>query len=164
MILTYKSFANLEFPVFRLPSDNWDSHDGLLFIDDELVDDKNMPGDTLGKRRLQTPFKELLPLKKAATSYISMIKTPAGHYIDNKGRVFTYEKTLVCPLKYFRIKEVVRKDVASVLYLRGIKKPFTIPRPPALEMQWAGVLYLHGFPWQPYEYSREKLKDTRRKI
>lgn len=154
----------MEFPVYVLPSDNWESLDGLLFVDGELVDDKNMSGKTLGIRRLQSPFREQLPLRRAAEDHLSVIKSKSSFFIDNFGRPFIYEKTISCPLRYHRIRKVERKEKASVLHLWGIKTPFTIPRPPKAAMLWAGVLYLHGLPWILYEYSSERKKDTRRKI
>ena len=59
IILNYKTISRVEFPVFVLPSDNWEKLDGLFFVDGELIDDKNMPGQTLGIRRLQTPYREI---------------------------------------------------------------------------------------------------------
>ena len=54
MVITYRQFKNLDFPLFILGSSNWELVDGLLLLDGELLDDKNMPGDTLGVRRLLT--------------------------------------------------------------------------------------------------------------
>ena len=41
MVITYKNLHKLVFPVFLLDSGNWDTSDGLLFIDGEVLDDKN---------------------------------------------------------------------------------------------------------------------------
>lgn len=164
MILTYRTIHKVQFPVFLLPSSNWDLLDGLLFVDGDLVDDKNMPGETLGVRRLQSPFQTQLPLKKAAEDHLGVIKSANQNFIDSKGRPFIYEKTLMCPIKYHKIKSVEKKTVASVLRLHGLQSPFTIPRPPKEEFLWAGVLYLRTVPWFLYEYSFDRKKDTRRKI
>ena len=64
-------------------------------------------------------------------------------------------KTRSCPLKYYRIKRVERKETASVLWLKGVKFPFKVPRPPTSELQWAGLLHLGDRPWLLYEYSEE---------
>ena len=58
MVVTYRQFKNLDFPLFLLDSSNWELVDGLLLLDGKLLDDKNMPGDTLGLRRMLTPHKE----------------------------------------------------------------------------------------------------------
>ena len=44
------------YPIYIL-SEEPEEIDGLLLIADQVVDDKNMPGKTLGMRRLQTPMK-----------------------------------------------------------------------------------------------------------
>jgi hypothetical protein len=67
-------------------------------------------------------------------------------------------------MKYLEITEVVPKGGATIIRVKGIKHPFTVPRPPDSSMKWAGILHLHGLPWMLYEYSDTKLKDTRRKV
>ena len=79
-------------------------------------------------------------------------------------RIFIYEKTKSMPLKYLRIKKVIKKEVASLLWVEGCSHPFTIPRPPEQGMNWAGILHLHGLPWMLYEYSETKQKNTHRKV
>jgi len=163
VIITYKTIDKVSFPLFRLPSDNWNQIDGLLFVDKEIVDDKNMPGDTLGKRRLQSPF-TMLKLNKSINSFIGVLKQPKYTFIDSKGTPFIYQKTKMCSLKYLKIKKIVTRDVATLIYVHGCSSPFTAPRPPESGMLWAGILHLHGLPWELYEYSTVKKKNTRRKI
>jgi len=154
----------LAFPVYQIPSDNWTYSDGLLFIDDKLVDDTNMPGDTLGVRRVQTPFRELMPLSRSLINHVGILKQANKNFIDSRGDPFIYYKTFFSKLKYYKIRKVDRKGVASLLWVHGIKTPFTIPRPPEDGRFWAGILHLGDIPYLLYEYSEEKLKDTRRKI
>ena len=52
----------IKWPVYVLHSDEIEERDGLLFCDTQIVDDKNMKGETLGIRRLQTPHKNLYHL------------------------------------------------------------------------------------------------------
>lgn len=163
MIVTYKTINKIQFPVFTLPSEDWSLTDGLLFLENEIVDDRNMPGDTLGKRRLQSPFK-MMPLKRSINSFVGVLKQSKNTFIDSKGTPFIYLKTKMCPLKYLKIKKIVTRDIASLVYVSGCNSPFTVPRPPAPEMRWAGVLHLHGFPWELYEYSEEPKKNTQRKV
>jgi len=164
MIVTYRTVNRLSFPVFLLPSDNWDIQDGLVYIENGLLDDRNMPGDTLGIRRLQTPQKGLWKLSKAVDTLAGIIKQRTHYFIDSKGILFTYEKTKYCRLKYYRVRKVERKIVASLLWVEGIKSPFTIPRPPKESSIWAGILHLDDVPWMLYEYSMEKHPNTRRKV
>lgn len=164
MIITYRHIEQITFPVFNLPNGNWHLLDGLLFLDDLILDDKNMKGATLGIRRLQTPHENLFSLKKSLGTHLGLIKSRDKHFIDSNGAVFIYERTKMCPVKYHSIREVERKKVASLLRLNGIKKKFIIPRPPPSDCGWAGVIYIYNMPWMLYDYSQERLKDTRRKI
>lgn len=164
MVITHKTLHKVRFPVYALPSGNWDKADGLLFLDGKLVDDKNMPGDSLGIRRIQTPHKELHSLRKQIISHQGILKQKWKHFIDSNGIPFIYEKTTLCKLSYYKIRRIDRKEVASVLWLKGIPSPFTVPRPPEDGMLWAGVLHYHGLPWLLYEYSETKKPDTRRKV
>jgi len=164
MVITYKTINKIQFPIYQLPSDNWHLIDGLMFIDDVLVDDRNMLGDTLGKRRLQTHRGPLLPLRKAITSLVGVIKQNGRVFIDAKGRPFIYEKTKFCKLIYHKIKKIEGKNTASLLWVHGISFPFEIPRPPAHQYEWAGVLYMEQHPWLLYEYSQSRLKNSRKKV
>ena len=56
-------YDNIDFPVFVLHTDNIELIDGILWIENQVLDDKNMSGKTLGIRRLQSPMKSLYPLK-----------------------------------------------------------------------------------------------------
>jgi len=163
MVLTFRGVSSIAFPIYPLPSSNWEKADGLLFIDGKVVDDKNMSGETLGVRRLQTSH-DLLPLKKAILDFTGMIKQTNNVFIDNTGVPFIYQKTKMLPLRYKKIKRVDRKVVASVLHLEGEKQPFKIIRPPEDGMMWAGILYYQELPWKLYEYAEEYQKDTRRKV
>ena len=164
MAITYKELKKLDFPLFFLPNDDWSKSDGLVFINGLVLDDKNQKGVTLGARRLTTPQAPLWKLTRHVDSIEGLLKCGHKNFIDSKGRLFTYEKTKFCPLKYPKIKKVVRKETASVLYLHGVSTPFTIRRPPEALIQYAGVLYLAGAPWLIYEFSPSKKKDTIRKL
>jgi hypothetical protein len=164
MVIKFKDFLKIKFPAFLLKSGNWEREDGLLFCDGQLVDDTNQTGKTLGARRMQTPFKNLFPLKQAVYAPQGLVKQSTPYFIDNEGTPFIYEKSLFCPLKYLKIERVDKKGTASRIKVVGHNAFITVPRPPEPGMDWAGILHLHGIPWMLYEYSEEKLKDTRRKV
>jgi len=164
MVITYRDLARIKFPVYCLPSDNWQTVDGLLYVDNILVDDRNVPEPTLGRRRLKTPFRNLLPLKRSVSDIVGMMKQTNNAFIDSTGVPFLYQKTKIVPLKYHRIKKIIKKGVASVLHLHESKATFIIPRPPPEGTLWVGVLYLHSHPWQLYEYSLTCKKQGRRKV
>ncbi len=64
----------LVFPIFVIHSDNIDYLDGILWLDDQVLDDKNMKGRNLGIRRLQSPMKSLYPLKYMIQDEVSLMK------------------------------------------------------------------------------------------
>ena len=116
-------------------------------------------------RRLQTPMKDLLPLRGSIAAPISLVRQQRiKNFIDNKGTPFIYEKTTWSSLKYYKIRKIERKDIASVLWLKGVSFPFKVPRPPEESLSWAGVLHVGDIPWILYEYSETKQPDTRRKV
>lgn len=164
MVVNFKLIHKVRFPVYVLDSGNWDKSDGILFIDGQVVDDRNMPGDTLGIRRVQTPYKNMYRLRHQIDDFRGLLKSSSKHFIDSNGTPFIYDKQQFCKLKYYRIKNVVRRDEWSLLYLYGVKNPFVIPRPPAEGMLYAGVLHFHGLPWVLYEYAEESKKETRKKV
>lgn len=164
MIITYKTVSKLEFPVFKLPKGVLAKEDGLLFLNGILIDDTNMPGITLGERRLQTPQKDLLPLKQSLDSHVGLIKQSPSTYLDRFGLPFIYKKTIFCKLKYHKIKKIEKKTIISLLWVKNINFPFSVPRPPNPGYTWAGVLYHREFPWLLYDYAEEYLKNAKRKV
>ena len=64
---------NFEFPLYVVHTDEVMEADGILWIEDQVLDDKNMSGETLGKRRLQTPMKSLYPLRYMINDEIELI-------------------------------------------------------------------------------------------
>jgi len=164
MVITYRDLAKIKFPVYCLPSSNWHTVDGLLYVDNILVDDKNVPEPTLGLRRLKSPFKNILPLKKSVNDIVGIIKQPYNAFIDSRGVPFLYQKTIMASLTYQRIKKIEKKVRVCVLHIQGSKSTFIIPRPPPEDMLWVGILYLQGYPWKLYEYSNTPQRSSRRKI
>ena len=83
----------IKFPIWVINSDNIWEQDGIIFIDEKVLDDRNQKGDTIGKRRLQTPLKNLFNLKFQIDDYIGLIKHRGKNYIDSSGKHIYYEKT-----------------------------------------------------------------------
>ena len=153
-----------KFPVYVVHSDNVELIDGILWIEDQVLDDKNMSGETLGQRRLQTPMKSIYPLKYMISDTVELIKHRGNFYIDSEGVFFRYYKTKPIPLKYHKIKKADRKRGRSVIWLKDIPFPFDFARPPRPEQTWAGILYRSGIPWLLYEVCENRKKDTWRKV
>ena len=164
MLVTYKDFRKLKFPLFVLPSDDWYITDNVLFLDGKVVDERNMPGKSLGIRRLQCQRSDLYPLKRIIFSLPELIQCKTKHFIDVQGKPFTYMKTMNSRLKSYRISRIERKEKASLLHLRGIQFPITIERPPLGEPEYVRMLHLYGEPWLVYNYARSPEKDTYRRV
>ena len=157
-------YDRLVFPVFTVHTNDVELVDGILWIENQVLDDKNMKGDTLGVRRLQSPMKSIYPLKSMIKDIASLLRHQGRYYIDTSGYFFTKEKTKTVQLKYHKILRVEKKTIASVLWIKDCPFPFTLERPLPKNMTWAGILYREGMPWLLYDVSQEKLKDTWRKI
>ena len=158
------NYNDINFPVYPVHTDNVEFIDGILWIDNQVLDDKNMSGDTLGKRRLQSPMKSLYPLKYMLEDEVEMIKHQGKYYIDNKGYFIEKHKTTTVPLKYHKILRVEKKNIVSMLWIKDCPFPFPLKRPLPENASWAGVLYKQGIPWLLYGLAEEKQKDTWRKI
>ena len=153
-----------KFPVYVVHTDNVELIDGILWIEDQVLDDKNMSGETLGRRRLQTPMKSLYPLRYMITDTVELIKHKGNFYIDSTGHFFRYYKENSMPLKYHKIRKVEKKRGRSIVWLKGINNAYDFARPPSPQETWAGVLYRSGIPWLIYEVCKERKKDTWRKV
>lgn len=153
----------IRFPAYIL-SEEPEEIDGLLIIQDQVVDDRNMTGETLGIRRLQTPMKSLYPLRYMIDDEVGMLKHRGKHFIDTNGVYWYNEKTKTAALKYHKVRKVEKKQIAAVVWLKDIPFPFVEARPPGEGNSWAGVLYKKGIPWKIWEYCEERKEDTWRKI
>lgn len=164
----YKRFQDIKtirFPVYALPSADWYIQDGVLFIDDgKVLDDKNMPGNSLGVRRIQCGRKDLCKLKKAYTDFQSLIKSKHKIFLDNDGTPFIYKRTINSPLIHHTVTKVENKQDHSIVWLSNVNHPITIPRPPYGDARYARVLYYKGFPWLIYDFVTYRGKDSYKRV
>lgn len=152
----------MKFPVYSLGTEDFYIRDGLLLVNDLVIDDRNQPGDTLGKRRLQTPHKKRR-LSIVYEEFLDIVKQNPSVLIDNNGDIFSYNKTKFEKVKSIRIVRKDLEDTHSRIWLRGVNFAFIVKQPP-LAMNWAQVLHLNSRPWLLYGLSEDKLKDSNRKI
>ena len=157
-------YDKIKFPIFVLHTDNIMFVDGILWIENQVLDDTNMKGETLGMRRLQTPMTSIYPLKSMIKSIRAYLEHQGKYYIDSTGRWFRKIKSTKAELKYHKIKRVDQRIVTSVLWIKGCPYPFDMDRPLAASEMWAGMLYRDGAPWLLYDTSPKKKKDSWRKI
>ena len=157
-------YDNIEFPVFVVHTNNIELIDGILWVDNQVLDDRNMKGKTLGMRRIQSPMKSLYPLKYMIEDEAEMIKHQGKYYIDNLGSFVEKHKTTKVKLKYHKILRVEKKTIVSMLWIKNCPFPFPLKRPLPENAYWAGVLYRQGYPWILYDLSEVEKKDTWRKV
>lgn len=161
--LTFKQILrSIKFPVYKLPNEDYYTRDGILFLDELVVDDRNQKGETLGSRRLQTPHK-LKKLNTMYEEYIDLIRENPTTLIDSNGNIFSYEKTQFEKIKSYSIRKKELKGDHTLIWLRSVNFPFLVARPP-IGKAWAQVLTLQNHPWLLWGFSEEKLPEFRRKI
>lgn len=158
-----RHLKHIQFPLYVLPGEGLEYRDGLVLWQDLVIDDKNMPGETLGVRRLQTPHK-LMRLKKVVFTVAEMLASNSLLFIDYKGRTFRYKKTMFGSIEYKKIRCIEIKERYSLLYALGVVLPFVIQRPPQAGESWVGILYVFNRPWVIYELSETKNPSSRKKI
>ena len=151
-----------QFPFFILNSDELRFEDGLVFLNDKVVDDRNQTGSTLGQRRLQTPHK-LYPIKKCVMEFVELIDSKKRHFIDNKGYYFTYNKTKIVSIKSYKIVKHISKGTFTTVFCQNINFFFAVPRF-SRSSEWAQVIELDGLPWKLYSLSENYVEKYKRKI
>ena len=52
-------YDEIQFPIYVVGTEDVDLLDGLLVADGQVIDDKNMRGYNLGRRRLERPMKSI---------------------------------------------------------------------------------------------------------
>lgn len=160
-----KDLKSIAFPVYRLPNCDWYIQDKVLFIDGKVLDDKNMPGETLGIRRLQCNRSDLHKLARSKIyTIVDLLNTKHKYFIDSKGVPFIYHKTVRVPLKFKRIKKITYHDTFCKMHLDGVPFPFKLKRPPIMGERWASVLYYKNAPFMIYNTHQNKGKDSFRLI
>lgn len=165
MYKRFKDVKNIRYPVYSLPSSDWYRQDGMLFINNgKVLDDKNMPGSSLGIRRIQCGRTDLQSLRRAYPDFLSMLQSKGKIFIDSNGVPFIYERTINAPLIHHRIKRMEQKEDVTVIQLERVTSFFSVPRPPYGDARYARVLYFRGYPWLIYDFTLEKGKDSFRRV
>ena len=129
-----------------------------------VVDNKNVPGDTLSRRRLWMKNKgiALKKLKRAIFYFHDLVKACKGStwFIDSKGLIFKYKKTTRLPIEYKKIKKVIHSSPGVViLEVEGVPTRFKILYAPNPTMKYAGVLRM-GMGYVLYGFFEKPLPST----
>lgn len=129
-----------------------------------ILDNKNLEGNTLGQRRLRITPSKLCKIKKTFFSFKAMKDSRLKRFISNKGDVFVYNKTYSAKLKYYKIIRTDRVDsIGLLLYTKELPYPIKISNSIWQGEDYVGTLHV-GKGTLLYELSTHKKKDTWRKV
>ena len=163
VVFSYKELLKrVRFPVYKLPSENYYYRDGILLLNEKVIDDRNQPGAALGIRRLQTPHK-VYNLRTCYEEFIDLVNETPSILIDSKGLVFSYKKTKNQKVLSYRIHRKEILDTHTRIWVKGINFCFIV-KEPNYGKEWVQILHLNNLPWLLYSLSEDKLEPFRRKI
>ena len=169
---------DIAFPVYKLGNMAPTKTGAVIYYEREterggivisVIDDKSVPQDTLGKRRLLLSRNEDIKLYKLSQAFFflgDLIKaaTKGMWFIDSLGKTFEYKKSVVVPLAFYEIQEVTEVVGGCLIKLKGLPQTFkTLFRPTEDEL-YAGILKINAYSYIFYGYSKECYKNTVRKI
>lgn len=164
-----KIISEIKFPIYGITKKYrrlWNENN-VLFIETEsgiyVIDNKNIPGKTLGTRRLRLKA-DKYRLKKIILNAEQLLRSKYIHFIDSLGTLFEYKRTTMVPLKYHEVINSTIYENKIVLDLKGVSyRPVLRHKPDAYGIKYVGLLHT-SMGLIPYEYSTTYKKDTRRKI
>lgn len=154
----------INYPVFQLPSKPQEI-EKVLFINGKVLDDKNLSGDTLGKRRLQ--IDKSYRLSTAIYYLKDIIKVSSGTtwFIDSTGFTFKYTKSKSVPLVFKKITKVIPIPTGgALLELDNNFNRYKVMYAPNDQELYAGLLVFSPHVYILYGLYDKLYKDTRRKI
>lgn len=174
------SLTEIVYPVFKIGTEQPLFEEGVvLYIyyyhkDDDIVikyhivDDRNLPGDTLAKRRLSL-VKDGVKIKKLTRAVFFLgdlikVAKPNIWMIDSVGNVFRYKKSKSVKLVYKPIKQIIPiKTGGAIIEVHGITSRFKCLYKPNSNIKYAGVIE-YGMSYILYDLSTEQFDSTRRMI
>lgn len=166
------SLFDIQYPIYGISSKYkkiWNEFN-VLYIKTEsgtyILDNKNVPGNTLGIRRLNIKNNEtsLYIPRKICHNLEQLLHSKYKHFIDNSGTCFTYKKTETVPLKYHKVEKVVElKDGTCMIVLHSIDFPQKVNCRRAYATSYVGVLYTK-YGYLLYSFEEEYKNNTTRKI
>lgn len=121
-----------------------------------IIDDKNVPGETLGRRRLNIKIRgdQLKKLGKAIFFVGDLIKISRSNvwYIDSKGKLFKYKKSTAYTVEYYEVEKVIPVPAGgSIIAVKGLPCRFKVlgnyyidPPKYAAIIRNKGSMYIYG--------------------
>lgn len=161
--------SDIKFPIYTLTPNYkkiWEEYN-VLYIETPsgiyVLDNKNLPGDTLGRRRLKINTSDKYIPRRCYLTLSQMINGKDKWFIDSEGKHFKWTKSEYVKLKYHKVKKVHRSESYCILHLHDIIFPQKVNCRLAYAINYVGVLHSNDG-YILYEYTDEKKKDTMRKI
>lgn len=161
------NFRDINFPIYSVGSHKklWCENNILYLLSDSdiiyKVDNKNLPYDTIGKRRLRIHKKELYKFTGTYFSLVAVIKSNKKLFIDNTGKLINYKKSKTAKLEYIKIKRVVPVDNKGLLiYMYNKTAPLLVSNLVYNKEKYVGILDNTIV----YDFSTYKKENTWRKI
>lgn len=131
-----------------------------------VLDNKNIDGETVGKRRLRIKNK-IYPLykpRKVVYNISQLINGKESIFMDTDGTVFKYKKTEMVPLVYHKVDSIVEaNDGECILDIPKINYSYKTICRKAYAIKYIGLLHTK-YGYIPYEFCEEAKGNTRRKI
>ena len=162
---------NIQFPIYSITRSYkriWEDMN-VLYIETiygtYVLDNKNLPGDTVGKRRLQINNSDIYRPRKVYYNIEQLLHSKDNIFIDSIGRCFKYKKTETVALKYHKVADITRMedDGTCIVWLNNIYFPQKVNCRLAHSMEYVGVLHTK-YGYILYSFEEEYKKDTRRMI
>jgi hypothetical protein len=166
--------------VFRLGEHKPIQENGLVYYSKEyvdkesletkiglrIVDDKSMPGITLGLRRLAITSAKLFYIRQAIYFLGDLIKIAkqTTWFIDNSGHVFQYRKSSRAKLTAHKITKVLPLEgMGAIIEVEGLPQRFKCMYAPKPEQYYAGILRW-GLSYVLYGFYNDAFKQTYRAV
>lgn len=161
---------NIKFPVYSIGGHArlW-LENNVLFLESDSgiiykMDNKNLPFDTIGKRRLRISKKERYKFTGTYFTIAQLVKSNKKLFIDNEGNIINYKKNRRVPLIY---RQIIKKKLVEgkgiLLYAKGISSPFLVSSFVYRGETYLGLLNISDG-YLIYELSEERKADSWRKI
>ena len=160
---------DIVFPVYSLPKvyeKIWEKYN-VTYMETiygtYVLDNKNMDGDTVGKRRLQINNSQLYRPRHVYYNIPQFLHSKTNVFMDSLGRVFKYKKTKMVPLKYHKIKSIHRLNSGECELELDINFSVKVNCRLAYSVQYVAVLHTK-WGYILYSFSEFEKPNTRRKI
>jgi len=160
----------INFPIFAIGSHArlW-YENSVLFLKSESgiiykVDNKNLPYDTLAKRRRKIPKKERYNFIGTYFTFAQLVKSNKKLFVDSSGKLFKYKKDRRVSLIYKKIIGFKRiEGEGFLIFVKGITTPFLVSALVYNFEKYIGLLIIDGG-YLIYEFTKEQKPNTWRKI